>query len=273
MANYTNHVLRLVSVLQRALHTSPQAAGGLETWAVVFRVKSRGPAISRSETLRALALLEEQISFAELAVLRAGVRKETVAPSFTRIRNAIAVETVVNGGWQQVTSQLTSNDPLTPLRVAGEMIGGVERVLSDADLSKIDAALDALTQAVVQLRSGDPVRTFFEAQLQVLERARREYDIAGGDALRRTFHQFEGELEEHITAVRTDGGVKLTEEHRAVVKAAVTVASCVRTAMATVGLVAALAAGAESSLRLAGIAAQTQMFYLNPGAPPAEAPE
>jgi hypothetical protein len=260
MSIRSNPVARVLAVFSRALQV-PAGNGPLGGWAKVF---SEGPVqvASSAGVLRCLALLHEEIDRAEAALVGARVRTEIIKPHLDMLRLAASVESAVSG-WQHVSALIQQNNALGVLAVAAEMHPSDESMLTVEELEPIYAALATLVEAIRELPADDPVRWFLSEQYQELMRGLEAHRITGADALRRAVYQFDGAIRNQYSGIKMDDADSpLSAEQRQAIGASISVSSAIKTALCTLGFVAALGAGIEGADKIAAKAAVAHVYLL-----------
>lgn len=266
MPTRTNPMKRLAAIFQLVLHTAPTNPA-VAAWAKVFDTTTPDDPSGGPETLRCLAQLQREVCIADGVMRRSGVRPDVVNRMMQALRQASSIELAV-AGFGHIQQLLQQDGVLHTLALAGDMHISEEWILEEHELDEIGAALALLGTAIANLPDEDPIRSFLSEQWALLRSALRDYQIAGASALRRAVYEFDGALAHQYGAPDDPSpGAPVTAEQATALHAAFSASRAVKVALATLGLVTALGTGVNAALKLAPVAASTQMYYLQIGSP------
>jgi hypothetical protein len=200
-----NAASRVLSVAVKV----PQQANNtvvLDGWAAVFGVQDQEPTVRGQEVARMLGMLYHQVGIVRADLESRDFDRDAYVPVLDRVTNSLAMTSLGNQ-WNWV-AQFYTPDVIAALRVFPGILPD-EAVVEVDEIAQVQTYLGDLRQRVANGELPAEIKYFLIRQIELIDRALRDYAIRGVAAFQEASEQagFEWLREGQVVAPYKDHAV------------------------------------------------------------------
>jgi hypothetical protein len=191
--------VRAEAVFRRASRQAKTADGGNNTfvgaWAAALGISEKDGLSQLASVAAALVQLRQQLEQVRGLARAAGVPPELWQDALQRAENCLGLSNL-SGGINQAQIQSDFATALVALAWLAAMLPATENAVPAEELDAILSMINDLEERIRKGRLSDDAKLFLFAQLDILRRAVREYELRGAQALRVAVYHVDGNLQD-----------------------------------------------------------------------------
>ena len=186
MTANNNSATRLHRLL-KALGEQPDKRRVSDAWAMVLGINEVDDDKRSYETVEALGRLHRQVDTARRLMRSTEISQELYESALNRCKRAMSVDTL-SAKMSDIRQNLAP-DVLIAIAWCGETLAQDEQELEPEVLAELQSEVEALRAAIEREDLPASLREFVSEQIQIIEKALREFPIVGARALSEALFQ------------------------------------------------------------------------------------